>query len=393
MNRKKTLKWLGILVALCIVLGIAIGLKAEQLIAKQEYRDTAQLVGAFSIAYPLMEDALVHALKNSDQSDFFKGSTILKKYSYSPDTFWNRNIFKIVGTSLALFLMLAALLSAVWWLQYKKQKARIDGLTSYLESVNLGRDTLLVRQEDDFSYLEDEIYKTVTELRQSWENALLERQSLADNLADISHQIKTPITSMSLMTQLLAESSNDEAAVYIEKLDHQLIRLETLVSSLLTLSKLDAGTLELEKKSVDIYAMLTRASEPVEDAINQKNQQLLIQSEPSICFFGDTTWTAEAFLNLIKNCSEHTPNGGVISICYSENPLYTEIIVEDNGKGFDKDDLPRLFERFYKGKLSAKDSVGIGLALSKSIISKQNGTIRAENISEGGARFVIKFYQ
>ena len=392
MSRKETLKWLCILFSSFAILGIVIGILSAKVISQQEYQSISQLVGAFSTNSQL-EDAFVHALKESGSDDFINGKAVLEKYNYSLNTFWNQNIFKMLCTSLILFLILAILFSFVWFLLFKKQKSRIAELTTYLESINLGRDTILVRKEDNFSFLEDEIYKTVTELRESRENALLERQSLADNLADISHQLKTPITSMSLMTQLLSESLNEEDAIYIEKLNRQLVRLESLVSSLLTLSKLDAGTFELEKESVDVYAMLTCASEPMEDIINQKRQQLLIQSEPNIDFLGDAAWTAEAFLNLIKNCSEHTPNGEVISICYSQNPLYTEIIVQDNGKGFDKDDLSHIFERFYKGKNASKDSVGIGLALAKSIISKQNGTIRAENASEGGAKFIVKFYK
>lgn len=392
MSRKETLKWLVIFFSSFVIVGIAIGLLSTKLIAEQEYQSIAKLVGAFS-TNSQMEDAFIHALKESGSDNFTNGKAVLDKYNYSPNTFWNRNVFKMLYTSLILFLILAVLFSSVWFLLYKKQKSRIEELTTYLESVNLGRDTILVRKEDNFSFLEDEIYKTVTELRESRENALLERQSLADNLADISHQLKTPITSMSLMTQLLSESRNEEDAIYLEKLNRQLVRLESLVSSLLILSKLDAGTIELERDRVDVYDMLTRASEPMEDTIQYKKQQLMIQSEPSIEFLGDTAWTAEAFLNLIKNCSEHTPNGEVISICYSQNPLYTEIIVQDKGRGFDKDDLPHLFERFYKGKNASKDSVGIGLSLAKSIITKQNGTIRAENASEGGAKFIVKFYK
>jgi len=143
---------------------------------------------------------------------------------------------------------------------------------------------------------------------------------------------------------------------------------------------------------MNICDMLLRAAEPVEEVIQQRNQELIIQSDPDISFIGDIAWIAEAFLNLIKNCSEHTPDGGVIKVNYSQNPLYSEILVEDSGKGFDRDDMPHLFERFYKGKNAKKDSVGIGLALSKAIITSHNGTIQAENATSGGARFIVKFY-
>lgn len=433
MSRTRLLKQLSAIAVVFILVGLAAGLLSARITAGREYERMAQILGSAAGNDPQMEERLMQALKQADPVDFDEGDAILKKYNYSPDTFENDNAFAMAVQSALLMTVPAGLVMMAGYLAVKKKKARIDGLTSYLEAVNLGRDTLLVRQEDDFSHLEDELYKTVTELRQSREAALRERQSLADNLADISHQLKTPITSMSLMTQLLAESHREgdwdgardedragdragdrdedrvgdengdrngdrnedrsEDSLYIEKLNRQLHRLETLVSSLLTLSRLDAGTLELKSEPVDVFAMLTLAAEPVDDMLGQKGQQLLIPARPAITFTGDRNWTAEAFLNMIKNCSEHIPDGGVISLSYSQNPLYTEIIVEDNGGGFNKEDLPHLFQRFYKGKNSPKDSTGIGLALAKSIIEKQNGTIRAENRPEGGARFVVKLYE
>nr|WP_263867469.1 HAMP domain-containing sensor histidine kinase [Clostridioides difficile] len=265
-------------------------------------------------------------------------------------------------------------------------------LTRYLEEVNLGKESVLLRYEDEFSYLEDEIYKTVGELRCSKEFALKERQTLSDNLADIAHQLKTPITSMSLMAQLLSENCPDEEIDYINRLTKQISRLERLVSSLLTLSKLDASTLIFESKLIDVHSLLTYAIEPIEGSLREKHQTFTIKGSPSIEFEIDINWTLEALLNILKNCSEHIEAGGHIIAYYSQNPLYVEIIIEDNGKGFAQEELPYIFNRFYRGKNASKDSIGIGLALSKSIIERQNGTLHAENCHNGGARFIIKFY-
>jgi signal transduction histidine kinase len=222
-----------------------------------------------------------------------------------------------------------------------------------------------------------------------------ERELLADNLADIAHQLKTPITSMSLMTELLAETRQDseEDLVYVEKLHKQLERLNYLVTALLTLSKIDVNTLNLEKKEVDLFTLLTNAVEPIQELTQQKRQTVFVQSEPTISFIGDLHWCTEAILNLVKNCSEHTPAQGTINLSFEQNSIYTQILVEDNGSGFNKEDIPYLFERFYKGRNARKDSVGIGLALAKAIIEKHNGSIRAENKKEGGARFIIKLYR
>ncbi|MNC44298.1 Globin-coupled histidine kinase [compost metagenome] len=164
------------------------------------------------------------------------------------------------------------------------------------------------------------------------------------------------------------------------------------MDSLLTLSRLEAGALVFGCEPVNLYAMLSRAAEPIGMMLKRNRQRLLLPDESELCIMGDMEWTAEAFLNLLKNCCQHTPEEGTISVSCSQNPLYTEICVEDSGRGFDNAELPHIFKRFYKGKTASKDNVGIGLALAKSIIEKQGGTIRADNNPAGGARFSVKFY-
>ncbi|WP_334073381.1 MULTISPECIES: HAMP domain-containing sensor histidine kinase [Paenibacillus] len=391
MTKRSFLQGLTILAA-CLLLGTVLGLLADRVLARQEYRTIAQMLGAAQQINPQAEDGMMQALKAASPTDFAAGDRILRQYGYAPAVFHERHALTLTGIGIGILLIPGVGLF-VWLLFHsKKKQGRIRGLTTYLEHVNLGREMLLVRQEDEFSRLEDELYKTVTELRQTREKALRERQALAENLADISHQLKTPMTSMSLMTQLLADSCKGEEADYVDNLSRQLRRLEMLVSSLLKLSRLDAGTLEFKREPVDVYAMLLRAVEPLEEALRLKHLRLDISSESGVSFKGDSTWTAEAFLNLIKNCSEHTPAGGTLTLRYSQNPLYTEIVVEDSGGGFPTEELPHLFDRFYKGKNAAKDSAGIGLAISRSIIANQNGSIRAENAPDGGARFTVKFY-
>ncbi|MCA1291507.1 HAMP domain-containing histidine kinase [Paenibacillus sp. alder61] len=391
MTKRSFLQGLTILAA-CLLLGTVLGLLADRVLARQEYRTIAQMLGAAQQINPQAEDGMMQALKAASPTDFAAGDRILRQYGYGPAVFHQRHALTLVGIGTGILLIPGV--GLLIWLLFlsKRQQGRIRGLTTYLEQVNLGREMLLVRQEDGFSRLEDELYKTVTELRQTREKALRERQALAENLADISHQLKTPMTSMSLMTQLLADSCEGEEADYVDNLSRQLRRLEMLVASLLKLSRLDAGTLEFKREPVDVYAMLLRAVEPLEEALRLKQLRLDILGESGSSFKGDSIWTAEAFLNLIKNCSEHTPAGGTVTLRYSQNPLYTEIVVEDNGEGFRMEELPHLFDRFYKGKNAAKDSAGIGLAISRSIIANQNGSIRAENAPHGGARFTVKFY-
>ena len=170
-------------------------------------------------------------------------------------------------------------------------------------------------------------------------------------------------------------------------------QIDWLISALLKMAKLDANTAKMMKEKVSVKALLQKAVEPLAIAMDVKDQALVIRQEGEESYFGDLHWSAEALLNILKNSMEHTPVGGTLTISVSENVLFTEIIIEDNGPGIHKEDLPHLFERFYKGKSSSQTSVGIGLALSRMIITQQGGTLKAENRSSGGARFTIRFYK
>ena len=171
-----------------------------------------------------------------------------------------------------------------------------------------------------------------------------------------------------------------------------LSRIDWLVESLLKMSKMDAGTIRLQQTSVNVETLIRQAAEPLMIPMELREQTLTLQGDSQAQFTGDFSWSQEAVLNILKNCMEHTPSGGCIQAAFSENAIFTEIIIEDNGEGFAPEDLPHLFERFYKGKNASLQSVGIGLALSRMIILQQNGTLKAENRPEGGARFVIKLY-
>lgn len=293
------------------------------------------------------------------------------------------------------FLLGGALVSAVFLfiLLYhcKRQRVRLLALTSYLEAASCGKETVLTRIEDEFSLLEDELYKTVNELRIAREQAQHERQQQIDNLADIAHQLKTPLTSMSLMTQLLANEANADQQEYIKRIDNQLIRLNWLTSSLLTMSRLDAGAIKFAPAILTVEELSSQALEIVEQVLYKRSQSIIIHNKEAFLYC-DPYWTAEVLVNLIKNCSEHTPLGGQIIIEAETTPLYTQITVSDNGSGFEADELPQLFRRFFRGKNSDKDSIGIGLALCRSIIEGQGGIIRAEKHIKGGACFIIRFY-
>ena len=249
---------------------------------------------------------------------------------------------------------------------------QMEKLSDYLKRIGRGDYSLDIRDnvEGELSILKNEIYKVTTRLREQAEYNVREKYYLADALSDISHQLKTPLTSMMVMTDLLKEEGlpTDKREEFTDTIRAQLIRIEWLVTSLLKLSRLDAGTIVLESRPVPAAEVIGRAAQHLLIPMELKGIEFEVQGEENVTFPGDLSWSAEAFANILKNCMEHTPPGGRIRVMYEENHLYTVISVEDNGEGIAAEDLPHIFERFYKGKNAGADSVGIGLADRKSVV-------------------------
>ncbi len=297
----------------------------------------------------------------------------------------------VVVLSTAFLLIACSLLFTRW--RYRE----IARLSQYLRKINTGNYSLDIRdnQEGELSILKNDIYKVtlmLTEQSKLWQQ---EKLRLTDVIADISHQLKTPLTSMLVMADLLSDSKLPEAkrSEFTHKIVLQLERIDWLVSSLLKLSKIDAGTAVFKKELVKVPELLEKAIEPLLIPMDIKEQSISLKGEESTSFIGDLKWSQEAFINILKNCIEHTPAGGSIAVSYTENALFTEIVIADNGSGIPKEDLPYIFKRFYKGKNAGDDSVGIGLAMAHSIISSQNGIIEVKSQEGEGTKFTIKFYK
>lgn len=292
-----------------------------------------------------------------------------------------------------VFRLAGALLLTAGLMHRKRMGCRrIQGLADYMEQANAGNAPVLsALGEDALSRLEDQIYKTVTYLYQTREEAVRTKNEFARNLSNIAHQIKTPITAISLQVQTMEEGGG-AAKKRREQMIQQLARLTHLEEALLLLARLDAGTLVLKREETDVYTLLMMAADNLQEIFAQSGVSVDIPEFGEVPVVVDPDWTMEAFMNLMKNCAEHNAGGRVRCLC-EQNPLYTEIRIQDEGAGFDREDLPHLFERFYRGKHAAEGGVGIGLALAKELILRQNGTIRARNLPEGGACFEIRFYR
>lgn len=356
-------------------------------------------MAAVAAAFPENPEAVMQALKDTKSRELAAGKEILGRYGYAG---------RLPGQEPGLLFFAAsltvpAICTIVFGLFERGRKRglykRAEDLTAYLRQVEAGEYRLFPeKKQDALSGLEDGIYKTVLALRESRETVKREKENLAKNLADISHQIKTPLTSLSVLGELLARrTAEGENAEIVRKMENQTERLARLSSALLTLSKADAGVLAFDRKEVPVGELLESSLEPVWPLLEAKGQTVKIVGErralEEVCLFCDLGWMGEAIGNLLKNASEHTPEKAEIRIAVRDNPVFTGITLEDEGPGFSQKDLPHLFERFYRGEAADKDSAGIGLSLAKTLIEAQKGEIRAENRREGGARFSIKFYK
>lgn len=336
---------------------------------------------------PDSRQAVLELLKTQDF--YVTDENILSNFGYYPS---NLGITDTTAFWIAVLVFLAGgiifLFTFYYW--HRKSYARIQALTGYLEKINTGVQGLVFESSDDeFSKLQDEIYKTVTELYQTREEALAARNNFAENLSNIAHQLKTPITSISLTVQMAKEYFGKARTAEIER---QLNRLMHLEEALLLLSRIDAGTLAFDRKPTDVFTILSLASDNLYELSMQNGVLIDIPEMGEMDINVDLNWTMEAVMNLMKNCMEATETGTAVHCSYEKNPLYVQIRIWDEGEGFTKEDLPHLFERFYRGEKTKNTGIGIGLSLSKAIIEMQNGIIRAFNLPNSGACFEIRFY-
>ena len=299
------------------------------------------------------------------------------------------------GPAFLIIFLTGALLTALFLYQTKKRYESIAELSSYLEKVLAGKEApdILDQEEGELSLLRTDIYKATTALTHQKELLAADKTALSDAIADISHQLKTPLTSMTVMNDLLkTEEDREKREEFLKTQSDQLDRMNWLIRTLLKLSGIDAGTITMEPEDIRVEELLPEVLKPFEIPMDIRNMKLLHVPSGAVLKC-DRNWTVEAMRNIVKNCIEHMEDGGVLSITVTETGICTDVVIRDDGCGIAKEDLPHIFERFYKGKNAGKDSVGIGLALAKTIMNGQHGDILVKSREGEGTEFTLRFYR
>ncbi len=245
--------------------------------------------------------------------------------------------------------------------------------------------------EGDVAVLSNELAKMVERLDRANRQLAQERNALADALTDVSHQIRTPLTAATLMVPKIERAESEEERRHaLRDLELSMDRISWLVTSLLKIAKVDAGAIRVERKPVSVAAVAQRAAQPLQVVMDLHDVRFVLDVEDDAAFEGDALWTTEALENILKNCLEHTPPGGTVTLAVREDALACRITITDTGPGIASEDLPHIFERFYRGQ-GTTHGFGIGLALAQALVSVQGGSVCASNGAAGGARFVVAF--
>lgn len=359
----------------------------------------SQIINTLIIKYPeLTEAEIMEILNNSENNDtkiFEKYGIDIEKDSIVIEN--NKNFYKFLIINILFVIIFITIIVAIFLRFNKKKDKDINDIVNYVEEINKKNYTLKIDSisEDELSILKNEIYKTTIMLKEAAENSNIDKINLKKSLEDISHQLKTPLTSILIMLDNLIDDEEMQASVrndFIREIRKEIININFLVQALLKLSNFDANTIHFIKENIEVRKILEEATQKISTLCDLKNIQIdIIGENKKAEIYVDFKWQVEAITNVLKNCVEHSKNDQKIVISYSQNKAYTMIKIRDFGEGISKKDIPHIFERFYKGENASKDSVGIGLALAKTIIENDNGTISVESNNEG-TEFTIKYF-
>ena len=307
----------------------------------------------------------------------------------------NKTNNKFMKIEVSIIFIGSIILLLIFILYERNQDKEIDEITKYLEAINNKNYTLKIDEnsEEELSILKNELYKVTVMLRENASNSLKDKINLKTALEDISHQLKTPLTSILIILDNLIDNPEMDYQTRVEflhDLKRESIRIQSLIQSILKLSKFDSNTVQFIKQDIYLKQIVDEAIKNTESLADLKNIKINVEGNKKIKLNCDLLWQTEAVTNILKNCIEHSSENTKIDIKYNNNSVYSYITITDYGEGISKEDIPHIFERFYRGKNSANESIGIGL--SKTIIESNNGIITVES-NNNKTTFTIKYFK
>lgn len=348
--------------------------------------------------YPNIKEEDLIAIFNNPN---LKSNTdILSKYgvdqNYSVltklDNTMHQNL--IINTIIIILFGIILLTIFIVYLLYRDRK--IKEINNYISAINRKDYTLKIKdnEEGELSNLKNELYKITAMLKEEANNSTNEKIMISDAVSNISHQLKTPLTSMSIMIDNIQNDSTMSEATrkdFLKEISKQIEWINFLVISLLKLARFDAGVINLRKDKINVKDLLNKVKDNLDITAELQEVEISIDKDNDVFFIGDFNWQIEALTNIVKNSLEHSTTNQKVNIDYEDNNFYTKITIKDNGKGMNKSDLKNIFKRFYKGQNASETSIGIGLSLAKTIIEKGDGYITCESKENKGTTFTIKY--
>ena len=394
----------SIIISLVITIIFSIFMAIINIYEYKEYtknfnKNIASIIDVIQSKYPEISTDEIIGILNSEKIpqnnslkkygiDLEKNTVILENNKIN-NKFIKIEIILLITTSISLLI--------VFMLYERKQDKEIDKITKYLEAINDKNYTLKIDEnsEEELSILKNELYKVTVMLRENASNTLKDKINLKRALEDISHQLKTPLTSILIILDNLIDNPEMEYQTRVEflhDLKRETTRIQSLIQSILKLSKFDSNTIQFIKQDIYLKQIIDEAIKNTGSLADLKNIKINVEKKKKIKLNCDLLWQIEAITNILKNCIEHSKENTQIDIKYNNNSVYSYITITDYGEGISKEDLPHIFERFYRGKNSSNESIGIGLSLSKTIIESNNGIVSVESNSDK-TTFIIKYFK
>lgn len=394
----------SIIISLVITIIFSIFMAIINIYEYKEYtknfnKNIASIIDVIQSKYPEISTDEIIGILNSEKIpqnnslkkygiDLEKNTVILENNKIN-NKFIKIEIILLITTSISLLI--------VFILYERKQDKEIDKITKYLEAINDKNYTLKIDEnsEEELSILKNELYKVTVMLRENASNTLKDKINLKRALEDISHQLKTPLTSILIILDNLIDNPEMDYQTRVEflhDLKRETTRIQSLIQSILKLSKFDSNTIQFIKQDIYLKQIVDEAIKNTGSLADLKNIKINVEGNKVTKLNCDLLWQIEAITNILKNCIEHSKENTQIDIKYNNNSVYSYITITDYGEGISKEDLPHIFERFYRGKNSSNESIGIGLSLSKTIIESNNGIVSVESNSDK-TTFIIKYFK